>query len=98
MIGLALGYSPGVAGTASRHGRQQSAGIALWGVLITVLIASFGGIWSLAQSVAEVNNKLDRNCGYLRDISIGLQLHEVERQSAGARIHAVPTLFPSIRC
>lgn len=67
--------------------------VALWAIAVTVILAGFGGIYSLAQSVGEVNHKLDRNCGYIRDISIGLQLHEAVTDGDTRR-----PVFPDVRC
>ena len=74
--------------------------LALWGVVITIVLAGFGGVYSIAQSVSEIKTKLDRNCGYIKDISIGLRLQALtEERLRDARGHgATVPFFPDVAC
>ncbi len=78
--------------------------MAILAVVVTVVLAMFGGIYSLAQSVSEVNTKLDRNCAILKDISLGLRLHDIREFNLlqnvphGARNGVAFGSFPNVTC
>ena len=56
------------------------------------------------QSVSEVNTKLDRNCAILKDISLGLRLHDIREFNLlqnvphGARNGVAFGSFPNVTC
>lgn len=67
--------------------------------MVTVILAGFGGIYSLAQSVATVNQKLDRNCRILVTLDQDIRLHALSDRDIVRRVHADGfAQFPNVSC
>jgi hypothetical protein len=75
--------------------------LAVWGIATTIFLAAFGGVYSLAQSMSEVNAKLDRNCRILVQLDQDIRLHvlsEGQRDLPPGVRRGTLDVFPNVSC
>jgi hypothetical protein len=94
---LAREYDAGEGEPTPHSGRPPNATFPtwLWAIVISIVIAAFGGIYNLSQTVGAVNDKLDRNCRIIVTLEQDIRFHVVTTEHGGRKPFAP---FPEVSC